>query len=139
MILDVVYNHSADTSVFSGITNQYYTSSDLSGVGNSLNDGVPMVAKFIENTSDIELTNTVRGGRHRAGTRGQTHGHGSPPTGLENKPMIGQHGRPAPFDAARRALSEGLRPPQVVNLITTGYATVNLCWATDDDVVPHLR
>lgn len=48
VIVDVVYNHTFNKSVFEGISSQYYHSGDgLSGCGNSVNDGVEMVDKFI--------------------------------------------------------------------------------------------
>lgn len=48
--MDVVYNHTYSTDVFRNITNKYYTPSDLSGTGNSLDDGNPMVARMMQDS-----------------------------------------------------------------------------------------
>lgn len=50
VIMDVVYNHTYSKSVFGGITGKYYTSTDLSGTGNSLDDGNPMVSHMIQDS-----------------------------------------------------------------------------------------
>ena len=50
VVLDVVYNHTVSTSVFSGITSKYYTGTDYSGVGNSLDDSQPMVSRMIRDS-----------------------------------------------------------------------------------------
>lgn len=50
VIMDVVYNHTYSTDTFRNITNKYYTAGDLSGTGNSLDDGNPMVARMIQDS-----------------------------------------------------------------------------------------
>ncbi|MFG3091734.1 alpha-amylase family glycosyl hydrolase [Streptomyces antibioticus] len=50
VIMDVVYNHTHTTSVFNGITGKYYTPTDLSGTGNSIDDGNPMVSRMIQDS-----------------------------------------------------------------------------------------
>ncbi|MEV8099045.1 alpha-amylase family glycosyl hydrolase [Kitasatospora sp. NPDC085879] len=50
VIMDVVYNHTYSKSVFNGITGKYYTAGDLSGTGNSIDDGNPMVARMIQDS-----------------------------------------------------------------------------------------
>ncbi len=50
VIMDVVYNHTYSKSVFNAITGKYYTSTDLSGTGNSIDDGNPMVSRMIQDS-----------------------------------------------------------------------------------------
>ena len=50
VIMDVVYNHTSSKDVFAGITDKYYTPDDLSGTGNSLDDGHPMVSRMIRDS-----------------------------------------------------------------------------------------
>ncbi len=50
VIIDVVYNHSADKEMFEPITPRYYTATDLSGTGNSIDAGVPMVGRMIRDS-----------------------------------------------------------------------------------------
>ena len=50
VIMDVVYNHTYSKSVFEGITGKYYTPTDLSGTGNSIDDGNPMVSRMIQDS-----------------------------------------------------------------------------------------
>lgn len=50
VIMDVVYNHTFSKDVFSGISGKYYTSTDLSGCGNSTNTGVSMVSRMIRDS-----------------------------------------------------------------------------------------
>ncbi|GHH71952.1 type I pullulanase [Streptomyces sulfonofaciens] len=50
VIMDVVYNHTLGKEVFQGITPRYYTPNDLSGTGNSLDDGNPMVSRMIRDS-----------------------------------------------------------------------------------------
>lgn len=50
VIMDVVYNHTYSKSVFGGITGKYYTPTDLSGTGNSIDDGDPMVSRMIRDS-----------------------------------------------------------------------------------------
>lgn len=50
VIMDVVYNHTFAKEMFSSISSKYYTSTDLSGCGNSTNTGVPMVSRMIRDS-----------------------------------------------------------------------------------------
>ncbi|MBM9503045.1 hypothetical protein [Actinacidiphila acididurans] len=50
MIMDVVYNHTYSKDAFGNITSKCYTQNDLSGTGNSLDDGNPMVARMIQDS-----------------------------------------------------------------------------------------
>lgn len=50
VIMDVVYNHTFVKEIFNGISSSYYTSGDLSGCGNSVNTGIPMVSRFIRDS-----------------------------------------------------------------------------------------
>jgi pullulanase len=50
VIMDVVYNHTYSKSVLQGITGKYYTPTDLSGTGNSIDDGNPMVSRMIQDS-----------------------------------------------------------------------------------------
>ena len=50
VIMDVVYNHTYSKSVFGGITGKYYTPTDLSGTGDSIDDGNPMVSRMIQDS-----------------------------------------------------------------------------------------
>lgn len=50
VIMDVVYNHTFAKEMFSSISLKYYTSTDLSGCGNSTNTGVPMVSRMIRDS-----------------------------------------------------------------------------------------
>ncbi|MFG2820887.1 alpha-amylase family glycosyl hydrolase [Kitasatospora sp. NPDC048365] len=50
VVMDVVYNHTYSPSVFNGITGKYYTPTDLSGTGNSIDDGNPMVSRMIQDS-----------------------------------------------------------------------------------------
>ncbi len=50
VIMDVVYNHTYSKSVFGNITGKYYTSTDLSGTGDSIDDGNPMVSRMIQDS-----------------------------------------------------------------------------------------
>lgn len=47
VIMDVVYNHTYSKEMFDKITEQYYTETDLSGTGNSIDANVPMVSRMI--------------------------------------------------------------------------------------------
>ena len=57
VIMDVVYNHTADGGVtettFSPITRQYFFGSDLSGTGNAVDDRNPMVSRFIRDSLEF--------------------------------------------------------------------------------------
>ena len=57
VIMDVVYNHTQGTEMFANITPKYYTGTNLSGVGNALNTGVPMVSRMIRDSLDQWITN----------------------------------------------------------------------------------
>lgn len=50
VIMDVVYNHTYTKNVFGNITGKYYTSTDLSGTGDSIDDGNPMVSQMIQDS-----------------------------------------------------------------------------------------
>jgi pullulanase len=50
VIMDVVYNHTFNKDVLQTITGKYYTSVDLSGTGNSIDDGNPMVSRMIRDS-----------------------------------------------------------------------------------------
>lgn len=50
VIMDVVYNHTFAKEMFSSISSKYYTSTDLSGCGNSTNTGAPMVSRMIRDS-----------------------------------------------------------------------------------------
>ena len=50
VIMDVVYNHTYDKEMFKNISTKYYTTTDLSGCGNSINTGVPMVSRMIRDS-----------------------------------------------------------------------------------------
>ncbi len=50
VIMDVVYNHTYNNEMFENISMQYYTASDLSGTGNSINADVPMVSRMIQDS-----------------------------------------------------------------------------------------
>ncbi|WOX04528.1 alpha-amylase family glycosyl hydrolase [Microbulbifer pacificus] len=50
VIMDVVYNHTYAKSVFEPISSSYYTPTDLSGTGNSIDANVPMVGRMIRDS-----------------------------------------------------------------------------------------
>ncbi|WP_196139553.1 type I pullulanase [Aliikangiella sp. G2MR2-5] len=50
VIMDVVYNHTYSHDVFNPISSQYYTPTDLSGTGNSIDANVPMVGRMIQDS-----------------------------------------------------------------------------------------
>lgn len=50
VIMDVVYNHTFAKEMFSSISSKYYTETDLSGCGNSINTGVDMVSRMIRDS-----------------------------------------------------------------------------------------
>lgn len=57
VIMDVVYNHTANfegvgETLFSPISPLYFTPTDLSGTGNSINASIPMVSQFIQDSLD---------------------------------------------------------------------------------------
>ncbi|MGC3996413.1 MAG: carbohydrate binding domain-containing protein [Anaeromyxobacter sp.] len=57
VVVDVVYNHTYDKTVLQLITGKYYTTVDLSGVGNSIDDGNPMVARMIQDSLEQWVRN----------------------------------------------------------------------------------
>ena len=50
VVMDVVYNHTYNKTVFSPITSKYYTSTDLSGCGNSIDATNSMVSRMIRDS-----------------------------------------------------------------------------------------
>lgn len=50
VVMDVVYNHSYSKEMFSPISNKYYTATDLSGTGNSIDADQPMVSRMIQDS-----------------------------------------------------------------------------------------
>ncbi len=50
VIMDVVYNHTYQKEMFENISNRYYTDTDLSGTGNSIDANVPMVSRMIRDS-----------------------------------------------------------------------------------------
>jgi pullulanase len=56
VIMDVVYNHTADESVLGDITPDYYLSNDVTGTGNTLDGSNPMVARMIQDSLEYWVT-----------------------------------------------------------------------------------
>lgn len=52
VIMDVVYNHTVEPT-FKPISSKYFTAQDLSGTGNSVNDRIPMVSRFIRDSLEF--------------------------------------------------------------------------------------
>ncbi|WP_226703933.1 type I pullulanase [Microbulbifer elongatus] len=50
VVMDVVYNHTYSKEMFEAITTSYYTPTDLSGTGNSIDANVPMVSRMIRDS-----------------------------------------------------------------------------------------
>lgn len=50
VIMDVVYNHTYAKEMFEAISPSYYTETDLSGTGNSIDADVPMVSRMIQDS-----------------------------------------------------------------------------------------
>ncbi len=50
VIMDVVYNHTYQKEMFENISPRYYTPTDLSGTGNSIDADVPMVSRMIRDS-----------------------------------------------------------------------------------------
>ncbi|MBL4636855.1 MAG: hypothetical protein JKY56_23590 [Kofleriaceae bacterium] len=50
VIMDVVYNHTFAKEMFENVSESYYTQSDLSGTGNSIDATQPMVASMIRDS-----------------------------------------------------------------------------------------
>ncbi|WP_428263079.1 alpha-amylase family glycosyl hydrolase [Haliangium sp.] len=50
VIMDVVYNHTYAKEMFEPISGRYYTPTDLSGTGNSIDANVPMVSRMIRDS-----------------------------------------------------------------------------------------
>ncbi|MFF3349637.1 alpha-amylase family glycosyl hydrolase [Streptomyces sp. NPDC002779] len=57
VLMDVVYNHTANKDVFQNITGKYYTQTDLSATGNSIDDGNPMVSRMIRDSLEYWVKN----------------------------------------------------------------------------------
>lgn len=53
VIMDVVYNHTYNKAVFGDISSKYYTATDLSGTGNSIDVKNPMVARMIRDSLEF--------------------------------------------------------------------------------------
>lgn len=53
VIMDVVYNHTFQKETFENISSQYYTPTDLSGTGNSIDANVPMVGRMIRDSLEF--------------------------------------------------------------------------------------
>ncbi|MCD5352446.1 alpha-amylase family glycosyl hydrolase [Kineosporia mesophila] len=51
--MDVVFNHTGSADTFRGITGSYYTPTDLSGTGNSIDDSNPMVSRMIRDSLEV--------------------------------------------------------------------------------------
>lgn len=56
VIMDVVYNHTANEDVLGNITPAYYLSNDITGTGNTLDGSNPMVARMIQDSLDYWVT-----------------------------------------------------------------------------------
>ncbi|MGN1393002.1 MAG: alpha-amylase family glycosyl hydrolase [Succinivibrionaceae bacterium] len=56
VIMDVVYNHTYAKEMFENITGKYYTSTDLSGCGNSTDPKQQMVSRFIRDSLEYWAT-----------------------------------------------------------------------------------
>ena len=50
VVMDVVYNHTLANEMFQDITTKYYDGQNLSGCGNSVDSGNPMVSRFIQDS-----------------------------------------------------------------------------------------
>ncbi|MDN3637385.1 alpha-amylase family glycosyl hydrolase [Simiduia curdlanivorans] len=50
VVMDVVYNHTYAKEMFDKISGKYYTPTDLSGTGNSIDADVPMVSRMIQDS-----------------------------------------------------------------------------------------
>lgn len=50
VVMDVVYNHTYNKEMFSPISSKYYTPTDLSGTGNSIDADVGMVSRMIQDS-----------------------------------------------------------------------------------------
>lgn len=50
VVMDVVYNHTYAKEMFQNISGRYYTATDLSGTGNSIDADVPMVSRMIQDS-----------------------------------------------------------------------------------------
>ncbi|WP_434597916.1 pullulanase X25 domain-containing protein [Streptomyces sp. A5-4] len=57
VLMDVVYNHTANKDVFQNISGKYYHQTDLSGTGNSIDDGNPMVSRMIRDSLEHWVKN----------------------------------------------------------------------------------
>ncbi|MGW0563312.1 pullulanase X25 domain-containing protein [Streptomyces sp. NPDC003016] len=57
VLMDVVYNHTASKDVFQNISGKYYHQTELSGTGNSIDDGNPMVSRMIRDSLEQWVKN----------------------------------------------------------------------------------
>ncbi len=57
VIMDVVYNHTADNDMFENISSQYYTGDNDSGTGNGINADVEMVNRMIKDSLEFLVEN----------------------------------------------------------------------------------
>lgn len=53
VVMDVVYNHTFGNEMFQGITMKYFDGLNLSGCGNSVDSGKPMVSRFIRDSLEF--------------------------------------------------------------------------------------
>lgn len=53
VVMDVVYNHTYLKEMFEPITEDYYTETDLSGTGNSIDANRPMVSRMIQDSLEF--------------------------------------------------------------------------------------
>ncbi|HNZ26097.1 MAG TPA: chitobiase/beta-hexosaminidase C-terminal domain-containing protein [Spirochaetota bacterium] len=53
VVMDVVYNHTFGNEMFQGITMKYFDGLNLSGCGNSVDSGKPMVSRFIQDSLEF--------------------------------------------------------------------------------------
>lgn len=56
VIMDVVYNHTFDGEMFNKISTKYYTETDLSGCGNSVDVSNAMVSRMVRDSLEYWLT-----------------------------------------------------------------------------------
>jgi len=56
VIMDVVYNHTSNKSVFGGISSDYYLTNDITGCGNTLDGSNAMVARMIQDSLEYWVT-----------------------------------------------------------------------------------
>jgi pullulanase len=56
VIMDVVYNHTTNESVFGNISSDYYLATDITGTGNTINGSNAMVARMIQDSLEYWVT-----------------------------------------------------------------------------------